>query len=180
MRAGVISSRRLDLVPLSVAALDALIACDRQSLEAATGAVFAEPLSAPPLMADALPSMRDSLREDADNARWGPYLLVLRESGAAVGSAGFTGPPAGEGVVTLGYSMYPSYQRLGFASEAAAALVAWALAQPGVRSVQATIPPKHVASQRVAAQAGLQRTDRVENDPDEGLVEVWEWAPETI
>jgi [ribosomal protein S5]-alanine N-acetyltransferase len=179
MRADVITSRRLDLVPLSVEALDALIAGDRQSLETATGAVFPEPLAAPPLMVDALAFMRDSLREDAANANWGPYLLVLRESGAAVGSAGFTGQPAGEGVVTLGYSMYSTYQRLGLASEAAAALVAWAVGQPGVRSVQATIPPAHVASQRVAARAGLQRTDRVENDPDEGLVEVWEWAPET-
>jgi RimJ/RimL family protein N-acetyltransferase len=129
-------------------------------------------------MEEALPFMRDSLREDVENARWGPYLMVLRETGEAVGSAGFTGKPYGNGVVTLGYSIYPDHQGRGFASEAAAALVAWALDQPGVGSVQATIPPAHVASQRVAAQAGLRRTDRVENDPDEGPVEVWERVTE--
>ena len=179
MRAGVLSSRRLDLVPLSVAALEALIAGDRQRLEAETRARFPAPLAAPPLMEEALPFMRDSLRDDAENARWGPYLMVLRETGEAIGSAGFTGKPDGDGVVTLGYSIDPDHQGRGFASEAAAALVAWALDQPGVGSVQATIPPLHVASQRVAAQAGLRPTDRVENDPDEGPVEVWERVAET-
>ena len=42
-----LSSRRLDLPPLSVAALDALIAGDRAALEAETGARFSEPLAAP-------------------------------------------------------------------------------------------------------------------------------------
>ena len=179
MRSGVLSSRRLDLIPLPTAALDALIAGDRQRLEAETGARFPAPLAAPPLMEDALPFMRDSLREDAENARWGPYLIVLRETGEAVGSAGFTGKPGGAGIVTLGYSIYSEFQRRGIASEAATALVAWAVAQPGVRSVRATIPPGHSASQRVAAHAGLRRTSLVEHDPDEGSVEVWERISET-
>jgi RimJ/RimL family protein N-acetyltransferase len=179
MRSGVLSSRRLDLIPLPTAALDALIAGDRQRLEAETGARFPAPLAAPPLMEDALPFMRDSLREDAENARWGPYLMVLRETGEAVGSAGFTGKPGGDGIVTLGYSIYSEFQRRGIASEAATALVAWAVAQPGVRSVRATIPPGHSASQRVAAHAGLRRTSLVEHDPDEGSVEVWERISET-
>ena len=54
------------------------------------------------------------------------------------------------------------------------ALATWALGQPGVTRVEATIRPDHAASQRVAAKAGLRRTERVEQDPDEGLVEVWE------
>ncbi|MCC7023368.1 MAG: hypothetical protein IT338_11090, partial [Thermomicrobiales bacterium] len=39
--------------------------------------------------------------------------------------------------------------------------------------VRATIRPGHVASERVAAAAGLRRTGRIEDDPDEGPVEVW-------
>jgi RimJ/RimL family protein N-acetyltransferase len=165
---------RLDLAPLSAEALDALIAGDAVTLEALTGARFPRPLAAPPLMEDALPFMRDALRGDPAAADWGPYLMVLRETGEAIGSAGFSGPPNGDGSVLMGYSVYPSFQGQGLASEAANALVDWALRQPGVHQVCATIAPWHQASQRVAAKAGLRRTDRVAHDPDEGLVEVWE------
>lgn len=168
------SSKRLDFPPLTLEALEALISGDRAALETATGATFPEPLGAPPLMDDALPYFREALLTNPDISPWWVRLIVERASGRAVGSIGFTGGPDAEGAVTLGYSVYPSFQRQGIASEAAEALVAWALEQPGVRRVRATIPPGHVASQRVAEPAGLQRTDRVENDPDEGPVEVWE------
>jgi RimJ/RimL family protein N-acetyltransferase len=169
-----LASHRLDLPPLTVAALDALIAGDRAALETATGARFPEPLAAPPLMEDALPFFRKQLVQDLDSAHWWARLLILRETGEAVGSAGFTGGPDGEGTVTLGYSVYPLYQRRGIAAEAAMALVEWALRQPGVHAVRATIPPDHIASRRVAAAAGLRRTARAAHDPDEGLVEIWE------
>lgn len=173
-----LASRRLDLPLLTIAALEALIAGDRQALEAATGARFPEPLAAPPLMEDALPYFRDTLREDPGAAPWWARVLILRETGDAVGSAGFTGAPDAEGTVTMGYSVYPVYQRQGIASEAAEALLAWAIVQPGVRRVRATIPPEHVASQRVAAHAGLRRTGLIEIDSDEGPVEIWEHSQE--
>jgi len=168
-----IASPRLDLPVLTWGALEALIAGDRQALEDATGARFPEPLTAPPLMEDALPFFRDLVRDGTAGA-FGPFLLILRESGEAIGSAGFTGGPNDEGSVLMGYSVYPAFQGRGFASEAARALAGWVLAQPGIRQVRATIPPDHVASQRVAAHAGLHRTDRTETDEDVGLVEVWE------
>jgi len=125
-------------------------------------------------MADVLPHFHDVLLASPEARSWGPYLMVLRESGEAVGSAGFTGPPDAMGTVTIGYSVYPVFQRRGIASEAVEALASWALEQPGVRRVRATIPPQHDASQHVAARAGFRRTSLVENDPDEGPVEVWE------
>ncbi|MBA2595071.1 MAG: GNAT family N-acetyltransferase [Chloroflexia bacterium] len=171
-------SRRLEFRPLTIAAIEALIAGDRGMLEAATGATFPLPLAAPPGMDHALPTMRDTLRDDPASTFWGPFLLVVRESGEAVGSAGFLVQSARGGNHELGYSVYAPFQRQGIASEAAAALVAWALAQPGLSGVRATIPPGHVASQRVAANAGLHPTGRMETDPDEGPVEVWERSQE--
>jgi [ribosomal protein S5]-alanine N-acetyltransferase len=168
------ASPRLDFPPLTVEALEALIAGDRAALELATGVTFPEPLEAPPLMDDALPFFRDTLRENSAVLPWWARLIVLRETKQAAGSIGFTGGPDAEGAVTLGYSVYPSYQRQGIAAEAAAALVAWARDQPGVRSVRATIPPGHIASEKVAASAGLARTGRIIDDPDEGQIEVWE------
>jgi ribosomal-protein-alanine N-acetyltransferase len=166
------ASRRLDLPTATVEALEAVIAGDREGLQASTGATFPAPLTAPPQTEDALPHFRDVLREDPNSAPWWGRWLVIRASGEAVGFAGFTGAPDDEGTVMLGYSVYPAWQRQGFAAEAASALTAWALAQPGVRRVRATIPPGQVASQRVAARAGLRRVDRVETE--EGPLEVWE------
>ena len=172
------ASPRLEFRPLTIEAIEALIAGDREALEAETLVRFPDPLSAPPEMDHALPAMRDSLRDDPESAVWGPFLIVAKETGEAVGSAGFSSEPSRDGQRELGYSVYPSFQGRGIASEAASALVAWALTQPGTRGVRATIPPWHVASQRVAARAGLRRTDRTETDPDEGPVEVWERSRE--
>ena len=167
-------SPRLEFRPLTIKAIEALIAGDREALEAETLATFPDPLSAPPEMDHALPAMRDSLRDDPESAFWGPFLIILPETGEAVGAAGFVSQPSRGGLRELGYSIYASFQGQGLASEAASVLVDWALAQPGTCSVRATIPPWHVASQRVAAHAGLHRTGRMETDPDEGSVEVWE------
>ena len=172
------ASPRLEFRPLTLEALEALIAGDRAALEAETLARFPQPLSAPPAMEDALPVMRDGLRDDSESAVWGPFLIVAKQSGEAVGSAGFSSRPDPDQYRLFGYSVYPSFQGQGIASEAASALVAWALTQPGMRGVRATIPPWHVASQRVAAHAGLRRTGRMETDPDEGPVEVWERSRE--
>jgi RimJ/RimL family protein N-acetyltransferase len=172
------ASPRLEFRPLTIEAVEAFIAGDRQVLEAQTRATFPEPLSAPPAMDHALPAMRDSLRDAPASAFWGPFLIVLPETGQAVGSAGFLSQPDRDGHRDFGYSVYPSFQGRGIASEAASALVAWALAQPGTSCVRATIPPWHVASQRVAAHAGLRRTGGMEIDPDEGPVEVWERSRE--
>lgn len=168
------ASRRLGFVLLTVAALEAFIARDRATLEAVTGARFPEPLTAPGDMDDALPLMRDILRDRPATGHWGPFLVILSATGEAVGSAGFFVNDDAPETATLGYGVYPAFQRQGIASEAATALTAWALTQPGIARVQATIPPWHVASQKVAAGAGMQRTGRIETDPDEGPVEVWE------
>lgn len=167
-------SSRLRLTPMPVEALDALRAGDRSHLERVTAASFPEPLEPPPLTADVLEYFRDTLEADPAIAPWWVRLIVTRDSATAVGSIGFTGPPDGEGAVVLGYSIYPAFQRQGFAAEAATALVDWALLQPEVLRVQATIHPGHVASERVAAHAGLTRTNRIIDDPDEGPIAVWE------
>ncbi len=169
-----IVSTRLRIAPMTVEALDALQAGDRSLLERLTGARFPDPLEPPPNTDDALDFFRERLRENPEIAPWWFRLIVDRDSGAAVGSIGFVGPPDAEGAVLFGYSVYPSYRRQGIATEAATALVEWALRQPDVTRVQATIPPGHIASEGVAARAGLARTDRVLDDPDEGPVVVWE------
>ena len=168
-----IATDRLDLPPLTAAALQAWIDGDGDRLEGLTGAVFPLPVAAPPEMADALPFLRDRVAEAAADAPWWARLIVRRETREAVGSAGFGGRPDVAGTTVVGYSVYPRCQGHGYATEAVRALVAWALAQPGVARVRATIPPWKASSLRVAEKAGLRRAGTAV-DEEAGEVQVWE------
>ena len=77
--------------------------------------------------------------------------------GVVVGGACFKGKPDENGRVEIGYGIAPEHQRLGYATEAIAALVCWAKQQCGVRAVTAEIDEGNLASQRVAEHAGLTR-----------------------
>jgi ribosomal-protein-alanine N-acetyltransferase len=100
------------------------------------------------------------------------FALVHREDGTVVGGCGFKGPPGSEGVVEIAYGIAPEHQGKGYATEAAAALVQFALADPQVRIVRAHTLPGASASGRVLTKCGFRRIGEV-IDPDDGLV--WRW-----
>jgi 8-oxo-dGTP pyrophosphatase MutT (NUDIX family) len=75
-----------------------------------------------------------------------------------VGDAGFHAPPA-NGEVELGYSTLPEHRGRGYATEAARALVEWALAQPGVERVVAEFEHDNPSSQRVLEKIGMRPLD---------------------
>jgi ribosomal-protein-alanine N-acetyltransferase len=154
---------RLELVPLTADALDALILRDRTRLEALTGACFPALLAAPPLMEDALPFLRDQLQAERGEPGVGPWLAVSRATGEAVGSVG-VGSPDAERRVVLGYSIYPGFEGRGYATEAARALIGWALRKAGVCVVRATVPPWHKPSVRVAEKAGMRQVGTAHDD----------------
>src|SRR5919107_376072 len=128
----VVRTERLQLTPLPAPALDALLARDGATLERLTGARFADP-AAPPYMADALPVVRDRLRQAPQEAPWWNWLAVPGESAEAVGSVAFAGAPDEDGAGLIGYAMYPAFEGRGYATEAVRAMIDWAFAQPGVR-----------------------------------------------
>src|SRR6516164_7900855 len=76
------------------------------------------------------------------------FELVHQGSGTVVGRCGFKGPPA-DGVVELAYGVSPEHQGKGYATEAAAVLVNYALSHEGVRTVRAHTLPQQSASTRV-------------------------------
>jgi len=164
---------RLELAPLTAEALDAWIVGDRERLEALTGARFGAPPSPPPLMEDALPSMRDGLRAGSEGEGWGPWLIVDRGTREALGSCGLRGKPDFAGAVEMGYSLYPRFERQGYATEAARAVAEWALEQPGVTAVRATIPAWHTPSLRVAEKLGMRQVATAHDDK-EGEILVFE------
>jgi ribosomal-protein-alanine N-acetyltransferase len=91
------------------------------------------------------------------NQAWGHRQVVERATGLAVGGIGFAGPPGAAGEVELGYGIVPSRQGRGYATEAVAAMLAVAWADPVVEAVVATTATGNAASQRVLAKAGFRR-----------------------
>lgn len=98
------------------------------------------------------------LEENPDAVGWSTwYFLRPGENGGsseAIGIGGFKGKPS-QGMVEVGYSVMPAWQRLGFASEAVAALIAWAFSHSEVQVVIAETLPSLLASIRVLEKNGL-------------------------
>jgi RimJ/RimL family protein N-acetyltransferase len=75
----------------------------------------------------------------------------------------------GQTTAAVAWVIGVKWQGLGFATEAARALVVW-LRQQGVQAVTANVHPDHRASAQVAARAGLRPTDTLA-----GGEQVWSW-----
>ena len=141
-----IATERLELRPLPLEAARALFA-DRAAAARLIGAALPQDWPQPDLRD--LPS-----REPP----YGIWAMVERSTQTVVGDAGFHGPPGPDGTVELGYSVLPFRRRRGYATEAARALAAWALAQPGVSAVVARCEPGNAASIGTLERAGFTRT----------------------
>jgi [ribosomal protein S5]-alanine N-acetyltransferase len=109
--------------------------------------------------------------EDEPRTRgWHRYVLVPSGRGAGnpytlIGAVG--GFPKLDGDVEIGYSTLPSYQRRGYATEAARALVEWLLTRKDVQSVSAQTYPRLPESIKVMERCGM---TYVGSGEDEGTV----------
>ena len=74
-----------------------------------------------------------------------------------MGDIGFIGPPDDDGTIEVGYSVIPSRRRQGYATEAARAIVAWALDQGSVEVVVASCEVDNEPSMRTLARIGFLR-----------------------
>ncbi|MEU4445310.1 GNAT family protein [Actinosynnema sp. NPDC050801] len=134
----------------------------------------------------------DQIAADPGNARWMARLAMVAEDavdraavdgaavdGAAVdgdvvvGHAGFHGPPDAAGMVEIGYSVDPAFRRRGYARAALVELLRRAAADPGVRTVRATIGPDNAASLATIAGFGFVEVGEQWDDED-GLELIFE------
>lgn len=146
---------RLRVTALTRDALQAWLDGDVEWLRAETGAVLPAPTACPPLFAEDLPRFRDRMAEKPEDLGWWVWLASRRDDREAVGVSGLGGRPDAEGTVELGYSVYPEAEGQGFATEASRAVMTWALAQPDVLRVRATVPARNGPSVAVARKLGM-------------------------
>ena len=75
-------------------------------------------------------------------------------SSTPVGNLSFKGLEE-DGVLEIGYGTNDGYEGRGYATEAVSAVVQWAAAQPGVKTIEAETGADNTASQRVLAKSGF-------------------------
>lgn len=167
---------RLEIVPLSADAIEALLQGNLDRLRALTGAEFPQPVSPPPYMAESLPVVLSRLRRYPSESEWWNWLVVNRQTRQALGSIALGGKP-NMGAVLIGYAMYPGLEGHGYATEAVRALVEWVFAQPGVKTVRALAPVWNTPAVHVAEKVGM-RPVASEEDDEVGEVLVYETTRE--
>jgi len=101
------------------------------------------------------------------------FRVVARDGGSVVGSCAFKGPPDAQGMVEVAYGIDPEHRGRGYATEATAALTAFALADDRVRFVRAHAKPDNAASNRVLAKCGFAQIGET-IDREDGRVYRWE------
>jgi [ribosomal protein S5]-alanine N-acetyltransferase len=82
------------------------------------------------------------------------FTILQRASGASIGSCTYKGPPDADQAVEIAYGIDPAYQGRGVATEAAQALVDYAMHSGQVRVVRAHTRPDGKASMRVLTKLG--------------------------
>jgi len=93
--------------------------------------------------------------EDPGSAAWITGVVWDPDRRLAVGRAGYHGPPDGDGMVEVGYSIDPQYRRQGYARAALRALIERARHEPGVRTFRATVSPDNAPSRGLVLSEGL-------------------------
>ncbi len=170
IRGAALETERLTLLPLNSAQLWQYLSRPSQ-LEAALGLR----LSRDTLSETVINAIRTKLHylagADLAHTLWQTYwLMIIRDEAFGAGFMGYKGSPDVMGTVEIGYGIDPAVRNRGFTTEAARALVAWALAQKEVRAVSAWTRADNAPSARVLQKLGMQLL-RSENE-----TLVWEIA----
>jgi ribosomal-protein-alanine N-acetyltransferase len=164
---------RLDLVPITVPLVEAVLEGRREEAERILGASIPAAWPGRALVERAFYAELEAIRRDPTVRLWGDRVMITRDvPPRAVGSVVFHGAPDHQGAVEIAYGVEHESQSRGYATEAVLASVAWALEQPEVRVVRAATPPWHRGSQRVLEKCGMRRVGARESPI--GEIDEWE------
>jgi ribosomal-protein-alanine N-acetyltransferase len=109
---------------------------------------------------------RMQLAADPALAPWSARAMVRREDRVMVGYINFHGAPGvndieAPGAAELGWSVFASERRRGYATEAALRLMDWARTEHGVQRFISSTTPENMPSLRVHEKLGFRRTGQV-------------------
>jgi [ribosomal protein S5]-alanine N-acetyltransferase len=171
-----IQSERLDLISLLPSFLEASLAGEHGTATQRLGVIV------PPewWCETALMHRRlDQLRADPTLQPWLLRAIVLRRTQEMVGCIGFHTEPDPDylrelapGGVELGYKIFAPFRRQGYATEACAALMAWACQNHHVTRFVVSISPNNLPSLRIAQHFGFQKVG-MHIDEVDGLEEIF-------
>lgn len=135
-----------------------------------------ETLTVPPewLAEKWLMSLRlEQYRADAAYRDWGLWAVALHETRQMIGHIGFHTPPNApylqpyaQNAVEFGFTIFPAFRRQGFATEAATALMDWAMRSHRLTRFVMSISPQSTPSLRIADRLGFQRIGHWEDEKD--------------
>ena len=104
-----------------------------------------------------------SSRAPGEPGGWVQLSVLARAGGVLVGDVG-SSPADGEpGVIKVGYTIAPAFQGRGYATEAVAALVRYALETLGAEVVRIYASAENTPSIRVAEKVGMHLVERMEH-----------------
>ena len=149
---------RLDLVPMTVALVEAVMNGRRDDAERLVGARMPARWPNRELIERAFSASLGAITADPEVRLWGDRVMIVRPEGSeprVVGSVVFHGVPGDDGIAEIAYGVEEASQGQGYATEAVLASVEWALGHPRVRAVQAATFGWHRPSVRVIEKAGM-------------------------
>jgi RimJ/RimL family protein N-acetyltransferase len=122
---------------------------------------------------EAMPPSYEYLKAHPSALGWWTYLFIHKADRTLIGLGGFKGKADADGMVEIGYSIAPAYRRRGLASEAARAMIEYALSHTHVTRVDAHTLPEKNPSTKVLQKVGMKFMGEV-HDPEDGYI--WHWS----
>ena len=171
----ILQTPRLDLIPLSPAAIRAALAEDHERMGQLLG------IFVPANWEVRREFLELCLRQLEANPALQPWLMraiSLRSEGRLIGDIGFhsdptVAPAPSPKSAELGYCVLAAWRRQGYAQEAAEALIQWACDQHEVHRFVLSISPENQPSQALAAKLGFRHIGSKIDEVD-GLEEIFE------
>jgi aminoglycoside 6'-N-acetyltransferase len=99
-------------------------------------------------------------RRPGEPGGWVQFTVEDRAEGALVGDVGLSPADGEPGVIKVGYTIDPRFQRRGYATEAVAALVEYSFGTLGADVVRAYAGAENTPSIRVMEKVGMQLIER--------------------
>lgn len=153
---------------MTVPMVEAVMSGRREDAEALVHARMPERWPNRDLVERAFTASLEAIQADPEVRLWGDRVMVLPAAGGepdrVVGSVVFHGHPGNDGLAEIAYGVEEASQGQGYATEAVAASLVWAFAQPGVRVVQAATFAWHLPSLRVIEKCGMARVGTREHE----------------